>query len=259
MHVVCAMLGVPEKDHVSFLQWINELVLFMGNANASVETARVAKEALLKLTNYFRDLLPERRKHQGLDLMSILIAAEEEGDVLSEEELYAQCVLFLVAGYETTANLIGNGLLSLLRHPGQMALLRERPSLVGSFIEEALRYEGPMQYTFRMVRHDCTILDQPVSKGQVLNFLLGAANRDPAVFAEPNTFDITRKKNTHLTFGYGLHHCIGASTARMEADVAFTTLLQRTREIRMLVDEPEWRNIFRFRGLRSLLIAFVAG
>jgi len=259
MHVVCAMLGVPEKDHMGFLQWINELVLFMGNANASIETARVAKEALLKLTNYFRDLLPERRKHQGLDLMSILIAAEEEGDVLSEEELYAQCVFFLVAGYETTANLIGNGLLSLLRHPDQMALLREQPSLVGSFIEEALRYEGPIQYTFRMVRHDCTILDQPVGKGQVLIFLFSAANRDPAVFAEPNTFDITRKKNTHLTFGYGLHHCIGASTARMEADVAFTTLLQRTREIRMLVDEPEWRNILRFRGLRSLPIAFVAG
>lgn len=256
VQVVCAMLGVPERDHQRFLQWINELAMFLGNADPTVETAREAKAALEKLTNYFRDLLPERRKQPGNDLMSILIAAEEEGDVLSEEELYAQCVFFLFAGHETTTNLIGNGLLSLLRHPEQMALLREDLSLVSTMIEEALRYEGPMQYTFRMVRHDCTILEQPMRKGQVLIFLFGAANRDAEVFSSPNTFDITRKRNNHLTFGYGLHHCIGAAVARMEAQVAFTTLMQRTRDIRLLVDEPEWHRVFRFRGLQSLPIAY---
>jgi pimeloyl-[acyl-carrier protein] synthase len=119
-----------------------------------------------------------------------------------------------------------------------------------------LRYEGPMQYTFRMARHDFTLFDQSVRKGQILVFLFGSANRDPEMFFEPDRFDITRKKNTHLTFGYGLHHCIGASTARMEADIAFSTLLRRTRSMRLLDDNPQWRDVFRFRGLKSLPIEF---
>lgn len=257
VRVVCAMLGVPDKDHALFTHWMDELAMFLGNAKTTVEAARHAKDALDKLTNYFRDLLPERRKYPGRDLLSILVAAEEEGDVLSEEELYAQCVFFLFAGHETTSNLIGNGLLSLLRHPDQLALLRSRPELMGSFVEEALRYEGPMQYTFRMARHDFDLFDHPIRQKQVFVFLFGAANRDSAVFAEPDKFDITRKKNAHLTFGYGLHHCIGAATARLEADVAFSTLLRRTRNIRMLTDIPEWHDVFRFRGLKSLPIQFV--
>lgn len=256
VRVVCAMLGIPDKDHTLFVRWMDELAMFLGNASSTVEAARHAKDALDKLTNYFRELLPERRRHAGQDLISILVAAEEEGDVLSEDELYAQCVFFLFAGHETTSNLIGNGMLCLFRHPDQLALLRSQPSLVAGFIEETLRYEGPMQYTFRMARRDFELFGQSVKKGQVLVFLFGAANRDPDVFEASNTFDITRKKNAHLTFGYGLHHCIGAATARLEADIAFSTLLRRTHNMQLLIDEPQWRDVFRFRGLQSLPVQF---
>lgn len=258
VRVVCAMLGIPDKDHAHFVRWMDELAMFLGNASSTVEAARQAKDALDKLTNYFRELLPERRKHAGQDLISILVAAEEEGDVLSEEELYAQCVFFLFAGHETTSNLIGNGLLCLLRHPAQFDLLRTQSALMSGFIEEVLRYEGPMQYTFRMARYDFDLFDHTIKRGQVLVFLFGSANRDPDVFLAPDRFDITRKKNSHLTFGYGLHHCIGAATARLEADIAFSTLLQRTQNIRLLTNNPAWRDVFRFRGLKSLPIQFDA-
>lgn len=256
VRVVGAMLGVPDQDHVRFMHWMDELAMFLGNASSTVEVARRAKEALEALTNYFRELTPERRKNPGKDLMSILIAAEEGGEVLSEEELYAQCVFFLFAGHETTSNLIGNGLLCLLRYPDQMALLRSQPELVGGMVEESLRFEGPMQYTFRQARHDFEMFGQPVRKGQVLVFLFGAANRDPAVFPDPDKYDITRQKNPQLTFGYGLHHCIGASTARLEGEIAFSTLLRRAQNIRMLASEPEWHNVFRFRGQKTLPVAF---
>ncbi len=256
--VVCAMLGVPDKDHATFVHWMDELAMFLGNASPTVEAARHAKDALDKLTNYFRELLPERRKHAGQDLISLLVAAEEQGEVLSEEELYAQCVFFLFAGHETTSNLIGNGLFCLLRHPDQLALLNARPTLTPGFIEEALRYEGPMQYTFRMARHDFALFGHSIKKGQILVFLFGAANRDPAVFSEPDTFDITQKRPSHLTFGYGLHHCIGAATARMEAEITFSTLLSRTSNIHLLTSNPEWRDVFRFRGLKSLSVQFDA-
>lgn len=256
VRVVCAMLGVPEADHVRFMHWMDELAMFLGNASSTVEVARYAKNALDALTDYFRDFTTERRRHPGQDLMSILIAAEEEGEVLSEEELYAQCVFFMFAGHETTSNLIGNGLLCLLRNPDQMALLRREPALMDGMIEESLRYEGPMQYTFRMARHDFELFGQPVKKRQVLVFVFGAGNRDPEIFTAPNQFDITRKKNPQLTFGYGLHHCIGAATARMEAEIAFSSLLNRAENIQMLNAEPEWHNVFRFRGQKTLPIRF---
>jgi cytochrome P450 len=256
VRVVCAMLGVPDKDHATFVQWMDELAMFLGNASSTVEAAYVAKVALDKLTNYFRELIPARRNHAGADLISILVRAEEEGEVLSEEELYAQCVFFLFAGHETTSNLIGNGMLCLLRHPEQLDMLRAQPSLMAGFIEEALRYEGPMQYTFRMARRDFDLFGHSIKKGQVLVFLFGAANRDPQVFSEPDTFDISRQKNNHLTFGHGLHHCIGAATARMEAAIAFSTLLRRVSDFRLINEDPEWRDVFRFRGLKSLPLQF---
>jgi cytochrome P450 len=256
VRVVCSMLGVPENDHRRFMFWMDELAMFLGNASSTVEVARHARDSLDSLTSYFRSLTPARKKNPGRDLMSILIAAEEEGDVLSEEELYAQCVFFLFAGHETTSNLIGNGLLCLLRYPDQMALLRHNPELMDGIIEESLRYEGPMQYTFRMARHDFELFGQQIKKGQVFVFVFGAGNRDPEIFPDPDKYDITRKKNPQLTFGYGLHHCIGAAVARMEAEVAFGTMLNRMSEIRMLNPEPEWHDVFRFRGQKTLPIEF---
>jgi cytochrome P450 len=256
VRVVSAMMGIPDSDHPQFMTWMDNLARFMGNAAANIEDARVAKEAMSNITGYFRNLLPERKKQPGTDIISYLIAAEESGDVLSEEELYAQCVFFLFAGHETTSNLIGNSLYSLLRHPEQFALLRQQPDLIGSMVEETCRYESPFQYTFRMARTDFELHGQTIHKGQVLIFLFGAANRDSEFFPDPQTYDITRKKNQHLTFGYGLHHCIGASTARMELDVAYTAILERLPNLRLLNATPEWHAVFRFRGLKTLPLAF---
>lgn len=256
VRVVAMMLGVPDDDHPRFMKLMDDLAMFLGNAKTTVEIARQAKNALQELTTYFEELAPCRRENPGDDLMSILLAAEEEGQVLSEDELYAQCVFFLFAGHETTSNLIGNALLCLLRCPDQMALLREKPELTKTMIEEALRYEGPMQYTFRMAKRDFEVFGQPVKKGDVFVFLFGAANRDAAVFDDPDRFDITRTKNQQLTFGYGLHHCIGAGAARMEAEVAFITLLNRMPNIRLNTNTLEWHDVFRFRGLKSLPIQF---
>ncbi len=257
VRVVSAMLGVPDEDHPRFMQLMDDLAMFLGNANPTVEAARAAKQALYELTEYFRGLADHRRANPGQDLISILLAAEDEGQVLSEEELYAQCVFFLFAGHETTSNLIANAMLCLLRFPEQMALLRSDPSLIPSMVEEALRYEGPMQYTFRLARRDFDLFDQPVKQGDVLVVVFGAGNRDPAVFPEPDRFDITRQPNPHLTFGYGLQHCLGAGVARMEAQVAYQALLERLDQIELLEAEPQWHDVYRFRGLRRLPIRYV--
>jgi len=253
VRVVSAMLGAPDEDHPQFMQWMDDLAMFLGNANPTVEVARKAKQALYSLTEYFRQLTPARRANPGDDLISILLSAEEDGVGLSEEELYAQCVFFLFAGHETTSNLIANAMYCLLRFPDEMARVRENLSLVPSMIEEALRYEGPMQYTFRLARRDFDLFGQPVKKGDVLVVVFGAANRDPAVFDDPDRFDATRHPNPHLTFGYGLQKCLGAGTARMEADIAFTTLLRRFPRIELL-EPPEWTDVYRFRGLKRLKI-----
>lgn len=256
VRVVGMMLGVPDKDHRRFMQWMDNIAMFMGSATANVQNGRDAKNALDGLTDYFRELLPVRRANPGKDLISILISAEEEGDVLTERELFAQCVFFLFAGHETTSNLIGNGLYCLLRYPEQMALLQANPEYMDTFIEETLRCEAPFQYTFRQARHDFEMFGQPIAKGQVFIFPFAAANRDPAIFSNPNDFDITRKKNPQLTFGYGLHHCIGSAVARMEAEISFETMLRRMRDIHLLVEQPEWHDVYRFRGLKSLPVEF---
>lgn len=258
VQVVGMMLGVPSADYGRFMRWMDQIALFMGSATANVEDGRGAKEALDGLTAYFRTLLPDRRANPGKDLISILVSAEEEGDVLSENELYAQCVFFLFAGHETTSNLICNSMLCLLREPEQMALLRQQPDLMMTMIEETLRYESPFQYTFRLARHDFELFGQPVKKGQILIFPFGAANRDPDVFSNPTKYDITRKKNQQITFGYGLHHCIGSAVARMEAEIAYRSLLDRLTNIQMLDTNPVWHDVFRFRGLQSLPVAFEA-
>jgi pimeloyl-[acyl-carrier protein] synthase len=259
VQVVGMMLGVPEKDHLRFMHWMDQIAMLMGSAKASVDDGRQAKEAFEGLTAYFKELLPQRRAQPGRDLISILLAAEEEGDVLSEHELYANCVFFLFAGHETTSNLIGNGFYCLFQYPDQLALLRQNPALMPGLIEETLRYQAPFQFTFRMARHDFDLYGQPVRKGQIVVFPFGASNRDPEVFERPDEFDLTREKNPHLTFSYGLHHCIGANTARLEASVAFSRLLARFENIEPLFDteNPEWHPVYRFRGLRTLPIRFL--
>jgi cytochrome P450 len=200
--------------------------------------------------------VPERRRHPENDLLSALIAAEEAGDKLSEGELISTCILLFIAGHETTVNLIGNGLLALLRHPDQLRLLREEPALITSAIEELLRYDSPVQATARVASEDVELGGQLVPKGAILVCGIGAANRDPAHFPDPDCLDIRRRDNRHLSFGFGIHFCLGAPLARVEGQVAIGTLLRRRPRLELATDTPEWRESSTLRGLKALPLSF---
>jgi cytochrome P450 len=198
----------------------------------------------------------ERRVHPRDDLLSTLARAEEAGDRLSEDELYANAVLLLVAGNETTTNLIGNGTLALLRHPDQLARLTADPSLIPTAAEELLRYDSPVQFTVRLLTDEIAVGGKPLRSGQMVLLLLGAANRDPDHFADPDRLDVSRADNKHLAFGLGTHFCLGAQLARLEARVAFQTLLRRMPGLRLDGPEPRYRPHFNLRGLTALPVTF---
>ena len=180
---------------------------------------------------------------------------EEEGEVLTSEELLAQCTLLLVAGHETTRNLLGNGMLALLQHSDQFARLKENPSLINSAVREFARFDSPVQFSGRAVTEDFSWHDQEVKKGQTVILLLGSANHDPEKFSDPEKLDLSRDEGMPLSFGHGIHFCIGAALAYAEAEVAFSTLLERTSDLRMLDDVPAWRPNLSFRGLSRLPLA----
>jgi pimeloyl-[acyl-carrier protein] synthase len=250
--VICELLGVPLTDLSTFHDWSDALARVLEIRYSPPEVVAAGNEAAQGLTDYFRDLVAERRGHLGDDLLSALIVAEEQGDRLNEEELLATCVLLFFAGHETTVNLIGNGMLALLRHPDQLRRLRENPTLIGSAIEEFLRYDGSVQRTARFALVDLKIHDIQIEKGQVISALLGAANRDPARFTEPDQLDLARSDNQHLTFGGGMHYCLGAPLARLEAQLAINGLVQRLPELELASDQLEHRPNSVLRGLRAL-------
>jgi cytochrome P450 len=184
--------------------------------------------------------------------MSALVEAEDQGDKLTEQELISTCILLLVAGHETTTNLIGNGMLALFRNPDQLQALKNNPALGRSAIEELLRYDSPVQLTSRQVLHDTEFNGQMLKRGMQVSFMLGAANHDPAVFNEPGKLDITRDPNPHLSFSNGIHYCLGAPLARMEGLIAIQTLLSRAPEISLINDNPTYRDTWVLRGLQAL-------
>jgi cytochrome P450 len=235
----------------------DDLADFFGNAAATVETARRAQNSLVSLTEYFRALLPKRRANKGDDLVSLLLRVEEEGEVLTGEELLAQCTLLLVAGHETTRNLLGNGLLALLQHPDQFAKLKENPSLMNSAVRELARFDSPVQFSGRAVTEDFSWHDQEIRKGQTVILLLGSANHDPEKFSDPEKLEISRDEGMPLSFGHGTHFCIGAALAYTEAEIAFTTLLERASGLRLLDEIPTWRSNLSFRGLSRLPVALL--
>src|SRR5437899_10471675 len=205
---------------------------------------------------YFRGLVAERRASPRGDLLSALIAAEGAGDKLSEDELLATCILLLVAGHETTVNLIGNGTLALLRHPGELRRLRETPGLIGSAVEELLRYDGPVQRTARIPSEDVTIGGRTIARGEMVMPFIGAADRDPVQFPEPDRLDIGRADNRHIAFGWGIHFCLGAPLARIEGQIAINTLLRRLPKLALATDRPEYRQSLTLRGLKALPVSF---
>lgn len=256
--VICEMLGVPAEDRDSIRQWSADVARSLDAIGlpSDREIAERGQAGRHFLGEYFRSLIPERGKRPRADLLSSLISAEEQGDKLSEGELLATCVLLFVAGHETTVNLIGNGLLALLRHPAELQRLRGDPLLIQSAVEELLRYDSPVQRTGRITNAEVEIDGRRIEKGQMVVAAIGAANRDPARFPDPDRLDIGRRDNHHISFGFGIHFCLGAPLARVEGQIAIGTLLRRAPALALATETPEWRESSTLRGLKALPVTF---
>jgi len=254
VRVISELLGVPETMHEAFLQWSVAIADFNGSPHRTVEHAQNAQAAVLALTDFFRRTIAERRRNKGNDLISLLIDIKEEGEAFTEEELYAQCVMLLFAGHETTRNLIASGIYSLLREPEKMAELRDNPALIRSAVEEFLRFESPIQYTARVTKEAIELCGVRIPKRQTILCMLGAANRDPKQFKDPDTLNLNRLNNQHLAFSAGPHFCIGSQLARLEGQVAILRIVQRFPEMR-LSQRAEWAPNFGFRGLKTLPVS----
>lgn len=247
IRVICELLGIPSEDQLDFQRWSNALV----DINDDSEYDKVNMEFVA----YLKKLIEQKRVSPKEDLMSYLIQAEEGGDRLTVSELYGVVMLLIVAGHETTVNLISNGLLALLTHPEQLALLKADPSLVAQAIEELLRFNGPVEFsTDRWAKESFTFMGQQVEKGDHVIVSLASADHDPAVFAKPGTLDITREKSPHLAFGKGLHYCLGAPLARLEGEIAIRVLLEEYPNLTLAAElsELEWRQSLIIRGLKQL-------
>jgi cytochrome P450 len=225
------------------------------NPDENVEILRNGDEAWGEFAPYFKELMDARRRDLGEDLLSGLIRASDGTDTLSPDEVLAQATLLLVAGHETTANLIGNGTLALLRHPDELQKLRDDPSLVRGAIEELLRFEGPVTAVIRVALEEITIGAARVPPGHDVLIAIGAANRDPRQFPDPDRLDVTRRYVKHLAFSGGAHFCLGAPLARLEAEIALTALLKRFPRIECAAETPQWRETITLRGLTRLPLA----
>jgi cytochrome P450 len=254
VRIISEMLGVPQEMHDTLVNWSRAIAVFRGSPDRTVEQARAAQDALIELTDFFRKTVAERRRNKGNDLISLLIDIEEDGEVLTEEELYAQCIALLFAGHETTRNLIGNGIYTLLQHPQETAELREKPEMIRTAVEEILRYESPVQFTARVLKEDIEVCGQRIPKKWSILCMLGAANRDPKQFKEPNQLNLKRLNNQHLAFSAGPHFCIGSQLARLEGQIALLNLVQRFPDMKLTGPRPEWASTFGFRGLKSLRV-----
>jgi hypothetical protein len=256
--VICDMLGVPGGDHEQMRDWSSDIIrsldaIGIPSDDSIVERGRVGRRGIAE---YFRALLPERRRHARADLLSSLIAVEEQGDRLTEGELLATCVLLFIAGHETTVNLIGNGLLALLRHPAELERLRSEPGLIGSAVEELLRFDSPVQRTARITNAVVEVGGKTLPPGAFVVTAIGAANRDPRHFPDPDRLDIGRTENRHIAFGFGIHFCLGAPLARVEGQLALAALMRRMPKLRLANRELEWRESSTLRGLKALPVEF---
>jgi cytochrome P450 PksS len=252
--IITEVLGVPTRDRDRFHRWSKVLV----SVNAFDATWRIIP-SVWRLLRYVRKFLRVRRADPRGDLASALIGADEAGDRLSEDELLAMVVLLLIAGHETTVNLIGGGVLELLRHPDQMDRLRHDPAMTKTGVEELVRYASPVfMSTERYAREDVPVRGVTIPRGEMAFGVIGSANRDEAVFDHPDRLDVTRADNRHLGFGQGIHYCLGASLARLEAQVAIDTLLRRLLDLRLSgpIESLKWRKSLVLRGLEALPVGF---
>jgi cytochrome P450 len=250
--VIAELLGIPEGDRHLLRPWSAEICL-MYELNPSEDYARRATRASIEFGDYLADLSRARRASPGSDLISALTQVVVEGDRLTEDELVGTCVLLLNAGHEASVNGSGNGWWALFRNPDELARLRADPGLLPTAVEELLRYDTPLQLFERWVLEDAEICGVPVSKGAELGLLFGSSNRDPDVFHDPDRLDLGRDPNPHITFGAGIHFCLGAPLARQEMQIAFETILRRMPRLHLL-EEPEWKPTYIIRGLTSLRV-----
>ncbi len=253
--IIAEMMGVPPEDHVKFQNW-SEIVTRDLDIDQDPVVGEQSSLAIQAFEAYFAELIAQRRQEPSDDLLTDLVEAEEAGDKLRETELHTTARLLLIAGHETTVNLIGNAVLTLLQHPEQKQKLQQDPKLIQTAIEEVLRYESPIQFVSRRPLEPVHYKGHCLSSGQEVLFLLAGANRDPAQFVEPNTFDITRQKNAHLAFSHGIHYCVGAPLARLESQIAINTLLHRFSNLALATDNLIYRDNFLFHGLEILPVSF---
>ena len=251
VQVIGELVGVPPSDRDQFRTLVRASAAAL-EPGVTAEQVEEAEHAMAIMDDYFRSLIERRRADLEHDLVSALIAARDGEDRLSEDEMVATLILLFAAGFETTTNLIGNGLLCLLRNPDQFARLRAEPDLVGSAVEEMLRFESPVQVDARTAFEPVEIDGHRIDTGETVVTFLGAANRDPAEFDDPERFDVTRDPNHPLSFAAGIHYCLGANLARLEGRVVFDRLVRRTADIEWLDDAPDWRGTLILRGVNHL-------
>jgi cytochrome P450 len=263
VRIISEMLGVPVEDHPRFAGWSARLAhslqpTFGLNPEEAISRAEAAQAASDEFAEYFRELIAARRVHPATDLLTAMVQAEDNGEMLTEDELIATCVLLLVAGHETTVGLISNAVLALLRHPDQLALLRANPALAASAVEETLRYDAPVQMTARVAKGALPVGDLVAQNDALVLLLLAAAGRDPAIYPDPDRFDIRRGAANHLAFAAGPHFCLGAPLARLEATVVLESFA--TGMIEPELDEASltYKPNLNLRGPEQLVVRFAA-
>ena len=255
VHVITRLMGIEDGQRHDFMVWSDHLALFIGSPLPTREQARRAQTSLLAMSAYFETLLEHKRRTPGDDLTSRLVQAQARGEIDGGAELLAQCAMLLFAGHETTRHLLGSGVQALLTHPEQCERLRREPALLPSAVREFLRFDSPVQYTGRRVATDLVLHGQQLRRGDLVLPLIGAASRDPARYALPDTLDITRNEGPSLAFGVGPHVCLGAALTRIEAEIVFRQVLARWPDLRLLDASPRWGSNPAYRGLVALPLA----
>ena len=253
--VIAELLGVPAEERDRVIAWSGDVVAFVGSGRPEPARARRLDESLAEMRAFLEPLIRERRRARHEDLLGLLAAPGADGDLLDDEELVSTCVVLLFAGHETTANLIGNGMLALLRRPEALEWLRAEPALTESALEELLRFDSPVQRLRRVALEDVELGGKLVRRGDLVMAFNGAANRDPDRFPQPDRLDLARADNGHVAFGYGIHFCVGAALTRLEAPIAIRALLDRYQCLRLAADLPaRFKPNITFRGLESLVL-----
>jgi pimeloyl-[acyl-carrier protein] synthase len=257
--VTAEMLGVPVEDHESLKKWSLDFAEILGNFQHNPDRIARVLESVEEMTGYFRAAIRRQKTAPREGLVHALTAAAGDGGHLAEEEIIANCILTMIGGQETTTNLIGSGVLTLLQHTEQMQMLLDDPALMPSAVEELLRFESPIQHTARVAPEDLTLGGKQIRRGQSVIAVIAAGNRDPERFPDPDALDLKRTDNRHLAFGWGAHYCFGAPLARIEGQVAFATLLRRLRNLQLASDRILWHENLGLRGLTNLPVSFDRG